>query len=117
MRASGVWDNTTVVIAGDHSASDDPVFENRFKESAVGMPSRANALLLIKHGKNEAPLVVDTTTSMSPPAAASIWTGETVDTAIRHHFTGKPQGSHYLVDHQWEVHGPLWEPSAWRKIE
>lgn len=117
MRASGVWDNTTVVIAGDHSASDDPVFENRFKEIAADIPSRANALLLIKHGKSEAPLVVDTTTSMSPPAAASIWTGETVDTAVRHHFTGKPQGSHYLVDHQWEVHGPLWEPSAWRKIE
>ena len=35
MKKKGVWDNTTVVLASDHSAGDDPAYSNLFKNSGM----------------------------------------------------------------------------------
>ncbi len=114
MRSQGVWDNTTVVLAGDHSGADDPDFNSRFK--GVEAPSRANALMLVKRAGASGPLRISRAL-MNPAAAASIWTGETVDGAVREHFTGNPQGARYLPHRVWQVKGPLMNPNSWKVLE
>lgn len=45
----GVWDNTTVVLASDHSAGDDPAYSKIFTDAGMGTgAARSNALLLVK---------------------------------------------------------------------
>ncbi len=118
MRREGVWDNTTVVLAADHSAGDDPRFTRIFEGSEMTAPSRANSLMLIKPKGAAGTLVVDPSTPMSPARAAGLWTGETfADDDVREHFTGNPQGSHYIERGRWQVTGPMNAVGSWKMLD
>ncbi len=116
MRREGVWDNTTVVVVSDHSASDDPAFESLFKGHKGGVPARANSLLLVKRGAGEAPLTVDGT-PMTVPALASLWTGIKPETTSRTYFEGQARGDIFLTHRRWEVNGPMKNPASWKRLQ
>lgn len=75
MKKEGVWDNTTVVLASDHSAGDDPAYSNLFNDTGMGRePTRSNALLMIKKVGQTGEFKTDAT-PMTAAKAASLWNG------------------------------------------
>lgn len=60
MKKEGVWDNTTVVLASDHSAGDDPAYSKIFTDAGMGTgAARSNALLLVKKAGQAGELKTD----------------------------------------------------------
>ena len=116
MKNEGIWNNTTVVLASDHSAGDDPAFNQLFENTVIPAPSRANALMLIKKAGASGELKIDSTPT-SAAAISTLWTGKSLRSAVREHFSGKPQGSEYLVEKRWLVDGPMTEVKSWRVLE
>ena len=112
MKKEGVWNNTTVVLASDHSSGDDPVFDKTFSQAGMQQaPTRANALLLMKRAEESGELRVDMT-PMTAAEAAKLWTG-VEPPKPRTHVWGKSRGEGYLIDKVWSVDGSMFEASSW----
>lgn len=116
MKREGIWDNTTVVLASDHSSGDDPDFNRIFHQAGLkAAPTRSNALLLVKKAGARGELK----TSLTPMTAAKVaamWTGvKPPETRI--HIWGKSRGSEYLIEKSWQVNGSMFSPRNWTLME
>lgn len=112
MKKEGVWDNTTVVLASDHSAGDDPAYSNLFKNTGMERePTRSNALLMIKKAGQTGEFKTDAT-PMTAAKAASLWTG--VEPPLPRVFiSGKSRGEGYLIEQLWQVEGSMFDAKNW----
>ncbi len=113
MKKEGIWNNTTVVLASDHSAGDDPSFNKLFDNSAVPAPRRANALMLVKKAGASGKLKIDDKPT-SAAAVSSLWTGASPTTTVREHVLAMPKGSQYLIEKQWFADGAMTNVKSWR---
>ena len=112
MKKEGVWDNTTVVLASDHSAGDDPAYSKIFTDAGMGTgAARSNALLLVKKAGQAGELKTDDA-PMTAAKAAALWTG-VEPPQPRIHILGKSRGEGYLIERVWHVNGSMFDPKSW----
>lgn len=112
MKKEGVWDNTTVVLASDHSAGDDPAYSKIFTDAGMGTgAARSNALLLVKKAGQAGELKTDDA-PMTAAKAAALWTG-VEPPQPRIHILGKSRDEGYLIERVWHVNGSMFDPKSW----
>ncbi len=116
MKSQGVWENTTVVLASDHSNGDDPAYNAVFQKAGMHpAPNRANALLMVKKQGAASEFSIDRE-PVTAAGMASLWVKDNPDRG-RVHMLGKPRGQNYLVDRVWRVEGSMFEAQSWKPVQ